>query len=271
MSKTTGKKRKKQKYSTRVEKNKRIYYKNNNLLDKSNRNSSNKLILIVLIISLFANAVFLFRVNNLSSKADDLNSSISENKKEYKNKIKLLEDNYTNYLFLGDSITDYYDLDKYYEGLPVVNSGISGNTTNDILNDMKARVYNYNPSKVFLLIGTNDLVHDISVDDIVSNIEKIISDIKDNRPQAEIYVESVYPVNDNLDEEMVDVRNNSDIKDINKQIKKYCDDNDYTYINIYDKLLDDDGNFSEEYTDDGLHPNDNGYEVITEEVKKFLD
>ena len=174
-------------------------------------------------------------------------------------------------MFLGDSITDYYDLDKYYKGLPVVNSGISGNTTNDILNDMKARVYNYNPSKVFLLIGTNDLVHDISVDDIVSNIEKIISDIKDNRLQAEIYVESVYPVNDNLDEEMVDVRNNNDIKDINKKIKKYCDDNDYIYINIYDKLLDDDGNFSEEYTDDGLHPNDNGYEVITEEVKKFLD
>lgn len=267
MSKTTNKKSKKKKYTTRLEKNKRIYYKNDSSTYTDKKSDNNKLILIVLTISLFVNAFFLLTTNNLTSSIDDLNNTIEEKKDE----MERLEDDYTNYLFLGDSITDYYDLDKYYEGLPVVNSGISGNTTNDILNDMKARVYNYNPSKVFLLIGTNDLVHDISVDDIVSNIEKIISNIKDNRPQAEIYVESVYPVNDNLDEEMVDVRNNNDIKDINKKIKKYCDDNDYIYINIYDKLLDEDGNFSEKYTDDGLHPNENGYEIITKEIKKYLD
>ena len=60
-----------------------------------------------------------------------------------------LKSEYTNYLFLGDSITDFYDLDEYYKDLPVVNSGVSGNTTADILNDMKNRVYNYNPSKYF--------------------------------------------------------------------------------------------------------------------------
>ena len=193
------------------------------------------------------------------------------NKKDYEKEIESLKDEYTNYLFLGDSITDYYDLDKYYEGLPVVNSGISGNTTEDILNDMKNRVYNYNPSKVFLLIGTNDLIHDKNVDEITSNIEKIISEINGNKPQAEIYVESIYPVNDNLDEDMVNVRDNDDIIEINKQVKKYCTDNGYTYINMYDKLLDEDGNFSEKYTDDGLHPNENGYEIITKEIKKYLD
>ena len=270
MSKTASKKTKKKKYTTRLEKNKRIYYKNNSVKD-SHKKSNNKLILIVLVISLFVNAFFLLRVNNLDSSVDSLNTTIEENKKDYEKQIETLKENYTNYLFLGDSITDYYDLDKYYEGLPVVNSGISGNTTEDILNDMKGRVYNYNPSKVFLLIGTNDLIHDVSVDDIVSNIERIINEINSNEPQAEIYVESVYPVNDDLDEDMVDVRNNDDIMDINEKIEKYCDDNNYTYINMYDKLLDDEGNFSEEYTDDGLHPNSRGYEVITEEIKKYLD
>ena len=270
MSKTTSKKAKKKKYTTRLEKNKRIYYKNNSVIE-NHKKSNNKLILIVLVISLFVNAFFLLRVNNLDSSVDSLNTTIEENKKDYEKQIETLKEDYTNYLFLGDSITDYYDLDKYYEGLPVVNSGISGNTTEDILNDMKGRVYNYNPSKVFLLIGTNDLIHDVSVDDIVSNIERIINEINSNEPQAEIYVESVYPVNDDLDEDMVDVRNNDDIMDINEKIKKYCDDNDYTYINMYDKLLDDDGNFNEEYTDDGLHPNSRGYEVITDELKKYLD
>lgn len=267
MSKTTNKKSKKKKYTTRLEKNKRIYYKNDSSTYTDKKSNNNKLVLIILIISIFFNAFFLLKINNLSLSIDDLNNTIEDKNGE----MERLEDDYTNYLFLGDSITDFYDLDKYYEGLPVVNSGISGNTTEDILNDMKNRVYNYNPSKVFLLIGTNDLIHDISVDDIVSNIEKIVNEINSNEPQSEIYVESVYPVNDNLDEDMVDVRNNDDIMEINEEIKKYCDDNGYTYINMYDKLLDDDGNFNEEYTDDGLHPNSRGYEVITEEIKKYLD
>ena len=130
MSKTTSKKQKKKKYSTRIEKNKRIYYKNNSVIDSYKNN--NKLILIVLVISLFVNAFLLLRVNNLDSSVDSLNTTIEDNKEDYEKTIKTLKDDYTNYLFLGDSITDYYDLDKFYEGLPVVNSGISGNTLNPL-------------------------------------------------------------------------------------------------------------------------------------------
>ncbi len=273
MSKSTGKKQKKQKYSTRIEKNKKIYYKNSSSLRPSNakKSSNNKLILFILAVSIFFNAFFLLRTNSLTSSIDDLNSTIDKNEEEYSTMIDKLKSEYTNYLFLGDSITDYYNLDTYYGGLPVVNSGIEGNTTEDILSDMKNRVYNYNPSKVFLLIGTNDLIHNMEVKEIVSNIEKIISEISNNEPQAEIYVESIYPVNDNLNEDIVNVRNNEDIMEINEKIKAYCEANDCTYINIYDILLDEDGNFNEEYTDDGLHPNSRGYEVITAELKKYLD
>ena len=58
-----------------------------------------------------------------------------------------------NYLFIGDKITEDYDLLKYYEKKPVVNEGKAGNMTDDILNNMKNRIYQYNPSKIFLLIG----------------------------------------------------------------------------------------------------------------------
>ena len=62
-----------------------------------------------------------------------------------------------NIVFLGDSITNFYDLDKFYKNKNVVNSGVNGNMTTDILDDLKTRVYRYNPSHVILLIGTNDL------------------------------------------------------------------------------------------------------------------
>lgn len=271
MSKTTSKKAKKKKYTTRLEKNKRIYYKNNSVKD-SHKKSNNKLILIVLVISLFVNAFFLLRVNNLDSSVDSLNTTIEENKKDYEKEIESLKDEYTNYLFLGDSITDFYDLDKYYEGLPVVNSGISGNTTEDILNDMKNRVYNYNPSKVFLLIGINDLGKGASNEEVFSNIKNIITNIKKNKPAVKIYIESIYPINKNIDEDkIIKVKDNSSIIKINDLLKEYCKEEHYTYINMYDILVDEDGNFNEKYTDDGLHPNENGYEIITKELKKYLD
>ena len=252
---------KKKKYKTRIEKNKRKY---NNNYSPVKESKSNKLLLLILVVSLVFNVVFLI-------KNEDLNDSMSEQKDGYEKQLKELSDYYTTYLFLGDSITDFYDLDKYFEGMPVVNSGISGDTTLDILDNMKERVYDYKPDKVILLIGTNDLIHNISVEEVISNIEEIITKIKENEPKADIYVQSIYPVNDNLDEEMVSVRDNEDIMEINDSIEKYCQDHDCTYINMYDLLTDEDGNFNEEYTEDGLHPNDKCYEVITKELKKYLD
>ena len=266
MGKTTKRKLKKKKYTTRLEKNKKIYYKNNSVID-SHKNNNYKLVLIALVISLFVNAFFLVRVNNLSSSIDDLNNTLEDNKED----IEKLDKNYINYLFLGDSITDFYDLDKYYEGLPVVNSGISGNTTEDILNDMKNRVYNYNPSKVFILIGTNDLRDDRSVDEIVNNIKKIIEEIKENRKETEIYLESIYPVNEKVNKKGVEGRKNEDIKEINNQLEKYAKKENITYINIYNKLVDDEGLLNEDYTTDGLHINEDGYKIITKELEKYLN
>ena len=175
-----------------------------------------------------------------------------------------------NIVFLGDSITDFYDLDKYYEEYHVVNSGINGNETHDILGDMNGRIYQYNPSKVFILIGTNDLQRDKSID----NIKKIVEGIEDNRPQAQIYIESIYPINntdaEKIDHNMVGKRTNEDIKEINDKLESYCKEKNITYIDLYNLLVDDEDNLKEEYTNEGLHISDEGYEVITEKIKEYL-
>ena len=184
---------------------------------------------------------------------------------------KVVDDNY---LFLGDSITDFYDLDKYYEGLSVVNGGIKDGRTTDILNDIKNRVYRYNPSKVFLLIGTNDIIDGKENDEIINNIKKIIELIKKNRPYAEIYLESIYPVNktdnDKISLSMVSSRDNDQITEINKKLKQYCDEKKITYIDLYSKLVDDEGNLKLDYTKEGLHLSDDGYKVVTEEISKYI-
>ena len=178
-----------------------------------------------------------------------------------------------NFLFLGDSITDFYPLEEYYDNLPVVNSGVSGNKTADILNNIKERVYQYNPTKIFLLIGTNDL--DSTDEDIVDitfdNIKEIVSEIRENRSKASIYVESIYPVNSTIENNTVNNRTNEKIKSLNKKLSNYCNGENCKYINLYDDLINEEGNLKSDYTEDGLHLNSLGYVVITRELLPYLN
>lgn len=172
-----------------------------------------------------------------------------------------------NYVFLGDSITSGYDLNKYYENYPVVNSGVSGYKTQDILDRMENMVYRYNPSKVFILIGTNDIQDKKDKEYIINNIEKIISNIKENRKYTEIYIESIYPINSNK----IKNRSNEFINELNVEIKRLCKEHKIKYIDIHTLLLDENGELDKKYSDDGLHIKKEGYEIITEEIKKYMN
>ena len=180
-----------------------------------------------------------------------------------------------NIVFVGDSITYQYNLEKYYKDkIHVVNSGIDGNTINDVLDNLYERIYRYNPTKVFLLIGTNDVPYkDEKV--IEDGIKKIVNSIRKNRSNCEIYLESIYPVNDTDNEKishpMVNGRKNEKIMNINKELKAFADKTkNVTYINMYDKLLDENGNMKLEYTREGLHLSDEGYKVVTGVLSKYL-
>ena len=198
---------------------------------------------------------------------------LSKDNTNFTNQYEVKFDANDNFLFLGDSITELYPLEEYYDNLPVVNSGISGNKTTDILNDMKTRVYQYNPTKVFLLIGTNDLnsTDEDIVDVTFDNIKEIINEIKENRSDATIYVESVYPVNSVIENNVVTNRTNKKVKELNKKLSNYCDEESCEYINLYDDLIDEEGNLKTEYTEDGLHLNSLGYVVITRELLPYLN
>lgn len=200
-------------------------------------------------------------------------SLLTKEKNNFTNPYEVMYESNDNFLFLGDSITDYYPLEEYYDNLPVVNSGVAGNKTVDILGDMKNRVYQYNPTKVFLLIGTNDLDSNDKdiVDTTFNNIKEIIKEIKENRSDATIYVESVYPINSNIENNVVNNRTNKKIKSLNRKLSNYCKEDNCNYINLYNDLIDEEGNLKEQYTEDGLHLNSLGYVVVTRELLPYLN
>lgn len=179
-----------------------------------------------------------------------------------------------NIIFFGDSLTARYDLEKFYSNKYIINKGINGNQTEDLLNRIDEDVYEYNPSKVILLIGINDLINEVDAKDVLLNIETIINEIRFNRPSAKIYVESLYPVDEQTinakkGENQVDVFN-KDIKTLNGEIEKMCKSNRVTYINMFDILVDNEGKLKKMYSKDGIHLTNLGYLKVTSVLNKYV-
>lgn len=175
-----------------------------------------------------------------------------------------------NYLFLGDFLTDDYDLDEYFEDAFVVKSGNRDDKVTDFLRELEDRVYKYNPSDIFIEIGLNDVLDDRDEDEVVTKITEIVDRIKENRSYAKIYIESIYPVNNDIDDDLLESANEKSVK-INERLHSMAEEKGVIYIDIYDLLADKDGNLSEEYTEDGKSLNEDAYKLITEEIKKYME
>lgn len=175
-------------------------------------------------------------------------------------------------IFAGDSITDRYDLNYYYnyDNKLVINSGIGGYKTANIISRFKNLIEQHNADKLFLMIGTNDLGAGIDRDQIVENIIQIIAMTKDQSPKTKIYYETIYPVNRSK-RSPNDKRYNEDIKYINEKMKEYCKNSNVTYIDVYSALQDEEGNLKLEYTEDGLHLNEYGYDVVTDLLRPYVE
>ncbi len=177
-------------------------------------------------------------------------------------------------VFLGDSITDFFRINEYFHGVYVINRGISGDTTDGVLFRLPESVYDLHPSKVFLLIGTNDIVEDKKEEDILLHIEQIIAAIHINCPDTKVYLESIYPVSTlkhkKVKKVIVGKRTNEMICRINEKLERLAQDMDITYIDVYSHLVDETGNLRLEYTVEGLHLTVEGYRAAAAVLKPYV-
>lgn len=171
-------------------------------------------------------------------------------------------------VFIGDSITECFDLKKHFPSFNIVNEGLSGNTTIDILNRLDKSLYQYQPDVIFLLIGTNDLeLTNLTPDEVITNIKKIVRNIKEELKDIDLYLQSIYPVDYNIKPFSVGKRKNEDIVYINEEIKKI---EGITYIDMHTILKNDVGKLSSIYTYDGIHMSETGYKTIKEKLITYL-
>lgn len=251
--------------------------------EKKRMHKRNKLIIELCLIIFF---LFTIIINNTVVLKTDKKIKMDGNKtetitektkkdepKETEPKSEKVDLKKENYVFYGDSITECYEIQKFFPDLPVVNTAHWGYLTPRLLDEVEERVLDYNPTKVFLLMGTNDLGYSDSTDEeIFENIKKIVHIIKKDRKNVRIYIQSIYPVNEtiNIDTNVWHIRENSRIRNINSMLKDLCEKEKLTYIDLYDVLKEEDGSIQDEYTVEGLHITYEGYQKITETIDKYV-
>lgn len=160
----------------------------------------------------------------------------------------------------------------------VYNRGIGGDVTDGLLERMNESIFDLEPKKVFINIGTNDISRpEYKRERLMSQYRKILMQIQARLPETKIYVMSYYPVNRELpgaDPEAVKAqfgaRTNAELKEVNAEVEKMAEELGCTYINVFDCLLDEKGNLKAEYTIEGMHMYANGYAVVLEKLMPYL-
>lgn len=189
-------------------------------------------------------------------------------------------------LFTGSSLMEQFPINELMmtERIDriIYNRGIGGFTTADMLENMDVQIFDVEPSKIFINIGTNDISYaDAPFDDVLSymlkNYSDILGQIKTRLPDAQVYVMAYYPVNetDKVPEGewgkyMFVNRNNHNLPAANAAVKALAEQFGYQYIDVNDGLTDDRGMLKKEYTIEGIHMYANGYRVVLNNMKPYL-
>jgi len=178
-------------------------------------------------------------------------------------------------VLLGDCVIENLDIGKYFSEGVIYNNGISGDTTELLSKTLYKRAIKYKPSKLFLSIGSNDMgFDDRSVKEIYNNIIEIIKELKKRSKETEIYLVTVVPVNpaniDYINRDYVDSRDNFEINMLNYYLKNYARKNRIRIVDINKHLKNDFDQLNLDYTFDGFHLNENGYEIISKLIQQFV-
>lgn len=172
---------------------------------------------------------------------------------------------------MGDSITDSWDDPIYggfFPGKPYIDRGISGQTTPQMLIRFRPDVIALKPRVVVILAGTNDLAGNTgptTLEAIEDNFRSM-SDLA-TANGIRVVLASVLPVSDY---EMRDgkpitqtVRRPPEkILALNRWLQQFARAHHHVYLDYFSAMVDDKGFLKDALSDDGLHPNAQGYTIM---------
>jgi lysophospholipase L1-like esterase len=175
-------------------------------------------------------------------------------------------------VFFGDSITEGWGTiyPEFFSGTPYINRGISGQTTSQMLLRFRPDVIELKPKIVLILAGTNDIAENtgpITLQTILGNIISMCELAHAN--DIKVILCSVLPAFDYPWKKGMDPA--AKIEALNTMIIHYANKNHIEYVNYYSAMVDDRKGLEPIYSEDGVHPNKEGYLIMENIVRKQLE
>jgi len=174
-------------------------------------------------------------------------------------------------VFMGDSITDSWDDPIYggfFPGKPYIDRGISGQTTPQMLIRFRPDVIALKPRVVVILAGTNDLAGNTgptTLEAIEDNFRSMYDLASANGIRvvfASVLPVSDYELRDGKPITQTVRRPPEKIIALNRWIQQFARAHHEVYLDYFSAMVDDKGFLKDELSDDGLHPNAQGYAVM---------
>ncbi|PKB15407.1 SGNH/GDSL hydrolase family protein [Flavobacterium sp. 5] len=171
-------------------------------------------------------------------------------------------------VFFGDSITAgwmTYD-PKLFGNKKNINRGINGQTTSQMLIRFKQDVIELKPETVIILAGTNDIAGNtglITIENILENLKSMCELSKANSIKTVLC--SILPAFDYPWRKGMQPAEK--IETLNTMIRQYALENNIVYVDYYSAMADEQKGLKVIYSDDGVHPNKEGYQIM----KSILD
>jgi lysophospholipase L1-like esterase len=162
--------------------------------------------------------------------------------------------------FLGDSLTHVARWDLMFPGVATRNFGISGERSEHLLARLEPLV-RLKPQKIFVLIGSNDLTGDVPIDEIASNVDKLLEQLRTRLPECTLYLQGVMPRARAYAER---------IRALNGRYAAIAQQRQLVFIDLFPLFDDGTGQLRAEYTADSLHLVGAGYAVWRERIKNLV-
>ncbi|MFT5963546.1 MAG: lysophospholipase L1-like esterase [Flavobacterium sp.] len=175
-------------------------------------------------------------------------------------------------VFMGDSITEFWSTinPNFFVGKPYINRGISGQTSPQMLLRFRADVIALKPSLVVILAGVNDIAGNTgpaTLEQITDNIFSMIDIAKTHN--IEVILCAALPAAD------FPWRPNQKPADkiivLNRLLTDYANANTIPFVDYHKALADDQNGLALAYSNDGVHPNKAGYEVMAPLLEKAIE
>lgn len=177
-------------------------------------------------------------------------------------KIVFASENKNGICLIGHSQIDFWGTENI-KNHKVRNCGIAGISSKEYYDDILSKNLLTCSEDLYLVMhGTNDIVYELDMSEIVCSVQKTVDYIRERKPEAKIYFLKCITVNGRLD------RSNKTILKLNNALKQSLKD----VIMIETSSMNDEyGLLKKEYTKDGLHLSEKGYGVLKKIVEEAIN